>query len=63
MTRSLSILPHGRRPGSARPAPTGLALPCSVSNSTTLARLSPCQTVQPRPAGLALPGLLAEVSP
>ena len=57
------LFPRGRRPGSARPAPTGLALRCNVSNSTTRAHFATLLTTQPRPAGLALSGLLAEVSP
>ncbi|MDA8587261.1 hypothetical protein N9L47_13540 [Rhodobacteraceae bacterium] len=54
--------PHGRRPGSARPAPTGLALLHHVSNGKTFKPLETMQPIQPRPAGLTLPGLLVETS-
>lgn len=62
MKHSFSTLPHGRRQGSARPAHTGLALLCSVSSGSTVAHFATNQVSQPRPAGLALPGLLAEMS-
>ena len=55
-------VPHGRRPGSARPAPTGLVLRCDVSSGSTLAHFAVDQKTQTRPAGLALPGLLMEMS-